>query len=447
MRPSTFDPRPWYLFAGAILLAGCGWRRGALDLSETESGADDPETGNTLTSGATTATTAGSDCDVHADCGYGYDCINGMCEYQGYQDGYDPTTGGWYCDDDVDCDDFEVCIGGQCMFEGPAPASCTVDTAPIPINLDAGASVLALSFVDVDDDGAEELVVATEDALQVHEHEGGIAMVTARQPSSPTIDAMQAGHLDPKPGQDLVILVADEQHVYSADGAGGFLAPSIEPTTLADTVGMIVADLDGQAPDDRVIWGASGASLERDGPPEIFEQSPVRDATMHARGSGHDSLLLMTTQAPVLRLFDLDGAPLADFLGAADLVAAANDEQQARYVVFYHLGRWSRGRLVDTATGENLGNLAHPHQPTKLAVADLDGDQRDELVTLSPEEGVTIWVAPLTAAGGCLHDLAPPEFEPATFGGVAVGDHDGDGDDELALHFAGRSEILIYDGG
>lgn len=63
-----------------------------------------------------TSTETGPECVSDDDCGPGYACEGGMCEYWGYQDGSI-----WYdCYSDEDCPEFEYCEvlpgadGGYC---------------------------------------------------------------------------------------------------------------------------------------------------------------------------------------------------------------------------------------------------------------------------------------------------------------------------------------------
>ena len=147
----SLDPRLWNLFAGAVMLAaGCGGRGATSDGSETGTSGDEP-----------------TECVSNVGCPDQYWCVSGVCVYYEPDDGnmpYEPPPG---CYVASDCAADEACELGDCIWVGLPPPACsdTVTLIPLP---DVGP-VLRMTFADVDADGQDELVAATQTALNVYE--------------------------------------------------------------------------------------------------------------------------------------------------------------------------------------------------------------------------------------------------------------------------------------
>jgi hypothetical protein len=205
------DPRAWNLLAGLSLIAGaCSGR----NLSSDDGTNDGSES-------------VGPECSQDSDCPPGYYCRDGVCSYHISLDG---GVGGWAeCYELDDCGPLSLCLSYYCSSPIPDLHGCPL-TAEFGIPLTIGQPPLALSFVDVDADGAAELVAATQAELHAFESGSNVASVSARVYESSSIVAMVAGDFESDPGQDLALLVDDTLLVHRADGIAGFDAPSESQT-------------------------------------------------------------------------------------------------------------------------------------------------------------------------------------------------------------------------
>jgi hypothetical protein len=217
----TFDPRAWNLFAGVALLAGCTARPSDGAADETAESGD-----NDLV-----------DCHTDDDCYYGWEvCIEGACQFLGEC---------FY--DSADCCTFEVCEDFECVQVGSSLPECTVGWSEIPTLLESSSAPLALSFADVDDDGAAELVVATATQLLVYPFGADQPTVTERAAPSDLLRTMVAGRFDAQPGEDVILLLFEgEFHRYFSDGVAGFVNPVIEASPVSSPRGLLAGNFDGQ---------------------------------------------------------------------------------------------------------------------------------------------------------------------------------------------------------
>jgi hypothetical protein len=437
MQPITFDPRAWNIFAGLCVASGCGSRVIGADTSGTESS----ESSTTLD---TTDASEGSGCVTDLDCPSGYYCTNGMCLYfvgdgysDRYGDGYGDGPGD--CAADADCETLSLCEFVYCQGLG-MPVACRPPD-PVPSLMIPVAS-LALSFADVDDDGAEELVVATQTELQVYESGIDIPLVSPRGLDSDSIDAMDAAHLDVSPGEDVVILFADELRQHASDGVGNFAAPSVSASNWPDSVGLLAGELDGGALAEMLIWASSGAGLIL-GSGDVVAVSDVEIGSATARPITEPvaGFLLQRDHSLELHISGVDEpVGLSSMRGVAPhaLTSIAElgdsfDLSSSRIeapVAWTVIEQWG---AVNGSLGVRWGVLG---QVTAMAGGDFDGDARAD-VALLVDGTVQVQFGVLTDT--CLATYP--------FAGVAtnfvVGDHDGDGDDELAIRFEGGNVAVI----
>jgi hypothetical protein len=348
--------------------------------------------------------------------------------------------GHWYgCYEPDDCDPLSICAYGICE-PVPALSVCSPNSeSSIPLAVDDAP--LALSFVDVDADGAAELVVATQTELHVFESGSNVATVSARVVESPSVQAMVAGAFDANPGQDLSLLVDDTLLMHPSDGIAGFEVPSEGASPLQDGVSMLVGEFDGLPLSDRMVWGSNGASLIA-GSVTMIQNGSVTSATAVDLDSGSGRFVLQTWDW--MFIYALDGSSIVDFGidGFSDvgvmisLVAAAEslDLGATVYETWTMLdmrelqqsrGRWGVNGTVSAMVG-----------------GDLDGDGSDE-VALLLDGGVTL-IDELASGRECTQPLELAGLTDAAH--LAIGDWDGDGDDELAVAFA-SGEIAVFDEG
>lgn len=437
---TEFDPRPWNLATGlaglALLSASCGGRTisGDSNASSTDTNTSDASTGDTDSSGTET----GGECVTNADCPPGpYYCQFGYCNYEGYVDGHN-----WYqCYSDGECNLLELCDNSYCEpVESPAACGASMGDVAIPLSFDGAA--LALVFADLDADGQRELVVATQADLHVFEAGVDTPTTSPRVMNSANIDAAAAGllDLDANPGEDVVLLVDDALLLHSSDGVSGFFAgPSVSPSMVGAGFGLRAGDLDGQAPTELVVFGEQGALIDHGGgdvtPLSMLEvrAAAVRDQGLPGAGS-------LVRDGTGLRFFDAAGMLVA-------VEQPAGSDGGLGPVALYMTGgtphNTSSSRLTDWtlmelwgAQGGKQAQWGVEFELVEIAVGDLDGDGDDELILLDDAGG--LWLYRPDSGAGCVRALNLG----APVSGVALGDHDGDGDDELAIRF-GTGEAAI----
>jgi hypothetical protein len=472
--PSSLDVSAWNLVAGAALLAGCNSRSldGSADETSTSMGPTDDatESGNTQTetteSETTTDTTeTGEDpeCRTDDDCDTYYLCNNGECVECittadcAYQDGQvciggecvlDPDLpGGQICWSDDECPEFEICRNfggfghGYCQSAGTPPADCELGLMGIPTVLDPDAPPLALSFVDVDADGQDELVAVTETEILVYEVGVDVPTATARDMPSPTVQAIVPGQFDAQSGEDLVLLVGADQHRYFADGVAGFVSPSVDASPLLQPMGLLAGDFDGMGFSDLLVWGPDGAVLQTDGLDGLIvpiAQNFSSAAAAFDLSTAEPGLLLADDY--VLRLFDFMGGAVAEVIAFENFppspsLVAAHAPAMRRYVSAEDKGLWTMLRLWYPEDLAPYGSLLHPSDAAELAVGDLDGDQHDEIVTVGAE--LTVVFLPLDCIATVDLGVDGVAIDHAT------GDHDGDGDDEVAVALDSGVVVLV----
>jgi hypothetical protein len=462
---SSVDPRVWNLLTGVVLVTACGpgTVTGVTEATATSSLEDSTEsTGNTPDS-TDTETGEPPECvtddychypGVHCvegicveciddyDCNYQYgaECINNMCEHE-----YDPNACQYsYYYFSEGCGLYEICDDGCVPVVDPPLPDCNAEVMGIPTVLDPGAPPLALSFVDVDDDGADELAVATETQLLVYELGVPDPTVTDRPWPSDKVPAMASAQFDGQTGEDLMLLLNPHAHFYFSDGTSAFVNPSILPSPIDEPRGLLAGDFDGQAPDDVWIWGDSGARLYLGGVDLSVDVPGIQDQTNGAAAfeypSPHPGVLLGNTYdwSAGLNLFDLAGGPLADASGRLDSVAAVSAPNEGRFVSagYHHNENWSHIRFRDAGTLAETQVRVRAGHPLLLA-GDFDGDQWQEVLAVGDAVELIFGVFDRSCISTLELGIQPGAILPA------IGDHDGDGDDELALSSAAGDVIIV----
>ncbi len=417
----TIDPRAWNILAGLCLVSSCGDRTIGVDDDGTES--------NTQRG---TLETGGPESVNDQDCTPGYYCIDGSCEYIPVSDGH------WYseCYSDADCQSLALCDYNYCL-PLPEPDGCAY---PLP-SWEIPAAALSLSFVDVDADGADELVIATASELMVYESGSDVPTVSPRELESDSIDAMVGGPFDAMPGDDVVILVADELRLHGSDGMGSFAAPSVSASPWPDSVGLIAGEFDGAAPADLLIWAHAGAGVSL-GSGAMIELSTDDIDTASARPFAAPVAGFVLEHDGLLDLFTIAGSHIDSAQTHLDAPHGLTSIEQlgdsldlSSSVVAQD---WTLLQSWGPATGNEGASWGVQGRATQIVGGDFDGGGRAD-VALLQEDAVEI-------LAGVLDDpcLMTYPFADLTRG-LAVGDHDGDGDDELAIWFE-AGHVAVADG-
>jgi hypothetical protein len=361
------------------------------------------------------------ECYVDEDCGPDMQCVDYYCVPGGECSTSSDCGFDEFCGEDQNCEAVE--LTEQCL----APA-----LQQIPLPDEAGGVIVALRFFELDGDSAQELVLLRDDAIVVIDG----AQVTTATHGAYALDGLAAADVD---GDGVIDVVATSStklnaRVFHGDGFGGFVDSGTGPAMMLDH--------------------AHGLDWPTGGPGELLVRTQADEAVI---------LSNIEQQMPNIEPLDLDaidGLAVGNFDGDADpdLVAL----QACMPVVSYQNG----GGVFSEALG--------PVGPCSVAAGNFNGDAIDDIVILRADASfsvVNVLVQPndpLPAAVGLLgayQAARPSSFGAASFAMVvqsgpalellftdaeldawcragfdelpsvlrfAMGDFDGDGDDELA---------------
>ncbi len=442
----SFDPRHWYLAPAASLLVACGPPGIPGDDEVADDTTDNPEE-------------SPPDCYTDADCPNYYICNAGVCEYEGedwtdysdYSDWYE--EGPWYeCYADYDCSFGYVCVYNYCQ---PAPTNYPIDCqAPVPEQLplpDLGGPALELSFVDVDDDGGDELIVVRSTGVVVVMGED-IVINSWPAPVVESFGNLVALDLEPTGPRDFAVFSEQDGGVawlFHGDGAGGLsFAGTITEFPAITSPRAIDPELDGV---DTLVGIAgintsavlfdniAGLSNEL----EVIEPSSVTEVhTGLLDGNNTPDLLLARDCIGVLNFAPAYGVSVfvEDLAGTNnctwvvdrianpqtdEVITLINDDFKT--VVGYRPGdppsdailttlwqRFDSGQIIDIDTpsllmvnSSDVGLMwswaEFPHScfglmpiagAQALAVGDLEGDGRQEFALLDPDGSVRLYRMP-----------------------------------------------------
>ena len=299
----------------------------------------------------------------------------------------------------------------------------TLDGHFVPIP--SGTSPLSAVAGDVTGDGIPEVVVAVEDAIWVYARDpvtllAPIAKYDTRHPApGETASLPQLIAIGPvlRPGfNDIVCSV---EFVIDSNGIqGGFelipatpLAASVAAvhTVSQPALGVAVGDLDGDGIPDVALTSATGGSVT------IFYGTG---------GGGFRTETRAIPGARVPKIVDLDGD------GHLDLVVS----RQNGFTIFYGT---SAGLSTTPVEIDTTGLV----DPVLLAIGDVNSDGMLDIVS-----------AGFLANGGCgvLYQLTPRTFtfSPLHVGGeaagIAIGDLDADGRNDVAICWGSDDVLAIY---
>jgi hypothetical protein len=421
-----FDPRAWNLLAGLTVVAGCGSHTISLEGDSSDS-INDGETTQNPDSGPET----GPECVDGSDCPYGYYCYDGVCEYVPHHDGHVPY---YQCYSDYDCGSLSVCEFNYCQYVySPPQCDFVLPQAPVFEILEP---VLALAFVDVDSDGARELVAATQTQLHVIENGSPTPVSHARGLESSSVDAMVGGAFDDMPGDDVVVLHDDELDLHPSDGLGNLLPAQGPLSPYLGTRGLEAGAFDAEPLTDLLAWGTSTTGvLYGSGETLNLLGDVISSASARDMGTPEHGFTFLRDNE--LLFIDIGG-----FVTGAVFLYGPSPHAQASFDALGETGEvgsssiadWTMIEFFDRSSANLswrwglLGTVGY------MRSGDLDGvDSTDELALLVDD---TLW---LYVGGECL--LQVPLDGAVT--ALAFGDHDGDGDDELAVSTSANTISII----
>lgn len=433
------DPSPWNLASVAarampltIMIAACGPvvavpgdTDGDTDVDPTHpTDPSDPSDPSNPSDPSDPTTPA--QCDAYNPCGYGYDCIDGVCIPDYYcADGccYDGEGGCCYgdggcyyydCTYDIDCGSGYVCGDfGNCEPAQVVPECSTpVFSQAIPIEI--GAPVLSLAFFDGDGDAPREFAVGLQNGAGVIPGANAGPANVLLIPFGAQADDIAAGDLDLDGDVDLLVSTSGATSGFSAfynDGAGGF-GLGIGPGGVSRRFEL--ADIDGDGLVDVV------GTFDFGGPSEQL-------AIVRALGSG-------TYDAPYIH--EVSGQPVLDF-ETAPLLGGVGSELIAFDSDIVAI--WNHGPL-DGAADQYLWGGGYV--AGSLAVGDFDGNGALDVVRAQYYFGGTM-VRYFYGDGGGGFSLGQPVWVTSEYDAASAGDVDGDGYAEVLLGGTGGGLLVL----
>ncbi len=362
-------------------------------------------------------------CDAENPCGYGYDCIDGVCVPDYYcADGCCYGDGGCCYGDYGCCYGDDGCYYYDCAYDadcgagyvcgdfGNCEPATTVPECPTPvlsqsIPIEIGAPVLSLSFFDGNGDAPRELAVGFQDGATVVPGANAGAATPLPITLGAQVDDVAGGDLDLDGDVDLLLSTSGAASGFSAfynDGAGGF-GLGIGPGGVSRRFEL--ADMDGDGLPDVV------GTFDFGGPSEQL-------AIVRALGSG-------TYDAPYIH--EVSGVPVLDF-ETAPLFGGPGSELLAFDSDIIAI--WNHGPLDGTA--DQYLWLSGGFVPGSLAVGDFDGNGALDVVRAQYYSGGTM-LRYFYGDGGGGFWLGDPVWLTTEYDAAGAGDVDGDGYAEVLL--------------
>ncbi|HWB78739.1 MAG TPA: VCBS repeat-containing protein [Nannocystaceae bacterium] len=383
----------WNLAWPMLAIAACGPVVATGEGGSTE-GSTSAETNPDIPEG-------GPECFEAMDCGYGYACVDGFCEYQCYCGcGAEPPrddrfrcseVGGYDCYADQDCGEGEICEAGFCTPDPDPPcADIPSFSGELEIAFAAAPSTIrSLRFADVEQGGAAELVGVADTTVFRVQAELAVPIIAGAD----SLIEVVAGDIDGDGAIDLVTSSAALVQVWRNEG---------ELVPLGD--GTVV----------------------------IARQLAITDTD----ADGWNEVVLLEEGGGVWRLRNEGGGVLSErqtWGGFADHIGIVDVEQDGNGdVVLENDGAIS---IVQGPSGTTL-ELGSPTPSAAQGIhgGDFDGDGRDDLVVVDFDGFVTSWL-------GSVLDHSP-HTSSIMIGTIATatGDIDGDGRLDLVI---GRTDGAI----
>ncbi|WP_181234143.1 VCBS repeat-containing protein [Enhygromyxa salina] len=373
------------------------------------------------------------ECYNDEDCGPGAACVENYCQQLSE------------CQYSVDCEFDEFCSDGGLCVGVDLPAQCQAPAfQAIPLPAETAGATVALSFVDLDGDEAEELVLVRSDAIVVVQADAGQASTIAH--AGLALDGIAAADVDEDGLLDLIATSSTKQNarVFVADGLGGFAESIPGPLLRLDHAHGI-------------DWPVGSAH-------ELLARNQAHEAVVLS------NLTQLMPQIEALELGVVEALGTADFDddGLPDIIAL----QACSPLISYQAG--------DLAALEAKG----PPGPCSLGIGDVDGDPLPDFVVSRTDMQISVVTMYATSLGeplevglyGGYSAVLPTNYGNRAFAVLAqtgaeldyawagedhtwcrstlpappilrfaAGDSDGDGDDEIAtVDQAGAVQLWSY---
>jgi hypothetical protein len=301
--------------------------------------------------------------------------------------------------------------------------------------------LLELGFGDVDVDGAHEVVALGDTMLHIYENGSSVPLSLPRGTESIYVADMVGIAFDDAPGKDVLAWHDAMLEMYASDGLGGLgpAMPVMSPYTAID--GFVAGPFDAESGEDLLIWGIDAAGvLYGSGDVLTLTGDAVDSATARELGLPGNGFTLL--QGHQLMFLDLDGLDVGSVV-----LYGSGPHQQSNFDTMgmpLEIGTsiqvsqptWTLVEVFDRLTTNQVRRWGVPGTIERVRAGDLDGlDESDELALVI--DG-TPW---LYVADECL--LPVPLEGVGVVIDVAFGDHDGDGDDELAVQLEPNRIALV----
>lgn len=374
------------------------------------------------------------ECYVDDDCGPGMICVNYYCEPEPFGECRTSSE----CEFNEYCDDNGACVGVQLPAQCLAPA-----LQQIPLPDEAGGVVVALKFVDVDADAQQELVLLRDDAIVVIDLMAGEQAITVPHGAF-ELDGLAATDVELDGTIDLVATssIKLNSRVFLGDGMGGFIdtgtgpamtldhahgidfpfglgelvartaadeavilsnfvqqGPDIEVLYPGPIEGLAVGDFDGDSTDEAVSLTFCTPLVHQDGGLQSFDAfgppGPCSIAVGDFDGDPIDDIVIVRADASfsVVNVLAPPGAELK-FVGLAGAhqAAAPIDFGDSPYTLIVQAGA-ELGYLFTDPQSQTWcrGELDELPPVARFAVGDVDGDGDDELATVDQDGAVALW--------------------------------------------------------
>ena len=293
-----------------------------------------------------------------------------------------------------------------------------------------------VAFADLDGDGKPDLLVASgNQGISIYQNISTNSTVTAASFAPPVniplpagLDVMTVADVDGDGKLDILFLNSNSNQVAILKNIStpGLLTTSsfATPVTFAtgsDPRGLAVQDLDGDGKPELIVgnWGDSTVSVFHNTGADGLTTNSFAAAVTFAVGANPQGLAVA----------DLDGDGLPDIV-TANTANFSGDGSQSVSV------------LRNLSVPGNIAFAARTDYPGlpasyNLAIGDLDGDGKLDLVVSSFNQGQAVSVYRNTSTPGSLtaNSFAPHvDFPVGGWGNaVAIGDLDGDGKPDLAV--------------